>query len=1087
MGQTRWYSLAFFDFGSHLDSQPNPQREIERFVTIDKQLYGLYNIFGNGVITGWTVETNEDDLFSVDISSGVAIIKYMAAETIEFSTVSNLTPNSTLDIFAVLQGSSEETRSVDFIAVTSGVSIEYGIRIATIQTSRTGISFINNTTRDLVGFKALIKSEVDNHRHTGDMKIDLATEVKGQLPSARIEGIDAEKITSGVFDINRIPLKDHNDLENKGLITHAGLDSFAQTMSKSNVETMGEISLTNMLKAITFWKYKDVEIDKNLVNELVIIPGISPDSNIDFTSNTTANVNTETNCISGVPSTNGTIVSVFWDDQNSFYYNSYKKEDVIVSDGTVQLTHSGEQIDTLENFNYNSVPGSEVPGFVSGIISSDTIKVVTDSSNYIEGQLGGSFSSSADLQAVYTKEISPAKIWTNLYDTLVISVKTESSSHKPVYLKLVSTVGTEEVDIGPFTLLESNETTSSNEETDRNFVTKRFALNNYDLSNITKMVVYTDEVNENFIFFIDNIYAIKTNLVSPSGVIWFRHIAQSPVTFQSIMWDSTIFDGTNITFKVKVANSEDMLSRASYSLPLMSGGVFSLYGSCCEIQATLTSTVTDYSPILNSVELRMMTETGNGALTIDTVDVWNRGTVFSNVTVSPTQSSSSSGQNVYADVVISDLINVGGYYYGYKDAAIEIAVESDKTKVSTASVSGTFMPISPNQAANWGNNPTQKFDSLTTVFRKFDKNFIITDTKNNRVFEISTNGDIVRGFGSTYVSDDSLYPLSAIYNPNNSMFSLVFSKTVTVKDITKIILYVGGTANNLTSEDIVQTAQKGGGKVIEILLGDITKSKISGVTTNFSVYFNNGAFSENISLKRIMQPLYGARGMDISVCNFTYINGIKHPIYIRLLSNNNWIIANSSIYNSSSSSASNNIENTSQEDQDIIPDIIEIDPTDGSLQYSSDFVKFSDYSLGSIIEYDSNRLAVVCIKEESNIGGITGQELITNAGSNITSKVIFRAEAIDALKPYKGSLTLIDKLNDNYYSLYTSPDGLYPTDLDMCSNGDMLVSESSFADSSGRLIKIDSHGNVVWTYGNGMFNIINDAKILSNNNIMVSI
>jgi hypothetical protein len=63
---------------------------------------------------------------------------------------------------------------------------------------------------------------------------------------------------------------------------------------------------------------------------------------------------------------------------------------------------------------------------------------------------------------------------------------------------------------------------------------------------------------------------------------------------------------------------------------------------------------------------------------------------------------------------------------------------------------------------------------------------------------------------------------------------------------------------------------------------------------------------------------------------------------------------------------------------------------------------------------------------------------------------------------------------------------VYPSDIDLFQNGNILVSESSFGDNSGRLIRIDSFANVNWAYGDGTFNIINDAKVVSTNHIMVS-
>jgi hypothetical protein len=78
-GFTNNFSLAYFDFGDKLDQPLNIQHEIQRFVLIDKQMFGLYNIFGNGVIQGWNVTPGSG--LSIRISAGIGIINNYAVET----------------------------------------------------------------------------------------------------------------------------------------------------------------------------------------------------------------------------------------------------------------------------------------------------------------------------------------------------------------------------------------------------------------------------------------------------------------------------------------------------------------------------------------------------------------------------------------------------------------------------------------------------------------------------------------------------------------------------------------------------------------------------------------------------------------------------------------------------------------------------------------------------------------------------------------------------------------------------------------------------------------------------------------------
>ena len=82
------------------------------------------------------------------------------------------------------------------------------------------------------------------------------------------------------------------------------------------------------MKSILFWKYKFSEVDDYFVNELAIIPGISPDSFIDFNAST-ANINLVDNCISGVPAKSGIFTSVYWNTTLSFNTANLKNNVVV--------------------------------------------------------------------------------------------------------------------------------------------------------------------------------------------------------------------------------------------------------------------------------------------------------------------------------------------------------------------------------------------------------------------------------------------------------------------------------------------------------------------------------------------------------------------------------------------------------------------------------------------------------------------------------------------------------------------------------------------------------------------------------------
>ena len=118
MGTTRYYNMAFFDFGDQLDTTLNVQKETDRFVLIDKQIYGLYNIFSNGVISGWTVTDggfSDETGISIDISVGIGIVNFLAAETNTTGNINNLPANSLFWVYSKVEGQTTKTRKISFV------------------------------------------------------------------------------------------------------------------------------------------------------------------------------------------------------------------------------------------------------------------------------------------------------------------------------------------------------------------------------------------------------------------------------------------------------------------------------------------------------------------------------------------------------------------------------------------------------------------------------------------------------------------------------------------------------------------------------------------------------------------------------------------------------------------------------------------------------------------------------------------------------------------------------------------------------------------------------------------------------------
>ncbi len=1084
MGQTRYYGLTFFDFGDQLDTTINVQKEIDRFVIVDKQLYGLYRVFGNGVISGWTVQDEGfqgNQGISISVSQGVGVINYMATETALPGFIYNLPVNSLIDIYAVLTGSTSLDRVISFIYSTVTLTISNVIRIARVSTGSNSILFIDNNVRDLIGFEEIIQTAIDEHKHRGTpSKIDLEDEVRNQLPGARLEGIDASKITSGRFDIDRIPLIDHNDLENNGLLTHAALDSFVQTLSQNNKELLGEISSVNLLKLILFWKYNYSDVDEHFINELALIPGISPDSFIDFNAST-ANISLSEHCISGVPSQSGIFASVYWNDTFSFN-TANLKTNVIIANDTVALDRSGQAEEVIADFS-----GTNVDFDHETITINDATQaaIVTESTNRI-----GRLTSGSTENYFFRKNWAyptGAKNWDGTYDELTIKVKTSDQIHAPVYMYVVNgsnlssgdrvngdietgdITGVKKPSVS-WTLLAENEYMPDFEE-------KVFDISNLGLNDVSQITIYTSD--SNLVFDIDDIIVRRINMVSASGTIRFRYSTESSVIFHSVFYDATIPDDTSMSVRMHISNSDDGLLRAAYSSPLNSGDTMALTGSYSEIEVVMNSNdAQTLSPILNSLELRILVNADFTGFVIDTETEWDRGTL-SNVSINDSVEVGKS------NLTISTPINVGGRYFSKSGSVSEI----NDVDIGVYGFSGSSMPVSPNQAREWSASSARGFSVVSSVIRKFNNNFLISDLNNNRVVEVDNSGNLVRGFGSTYAIDASnFYPLSVIYNSVDKILTIVFTKPAVVADLTKIYFTLGSSVY-LSTSDVVLNNNKASNRVLEIQLDDDTAVRlVSATSNNLFVNFDNGAFTETVNVPTGMtssnNAIYSVKdGFVCFVGDFTYIDNISHPVFVEETSDGNWIIGNSSIFYGEIDPL--------KEASRTVPDIIEIDPSDitniDNKLISSD-IKFSDYSLGGIYEYTDGRFVVSGITDGASLSSIVGDDLrAAYLPDPVPEDIEFRASAIDDLKDYDGTVVILDKVNSRVQVLYSSPDGLYPSDIDGYSDGSLIIAESSFVDSSGRLAKIDSFGNISWNFGSGSFNIINDVRVLNDDRLIVSV
>ncbi len=1066
-GSTLNFNLAYFDLGDRLDTSFNIQKEVDRFVTIDKELWGLYSVFGDGIISGWGISKNAFSSvsgISVSIDPGMGIINKIAIQSDNSTALNFLPPNATFYILATVIGSSSLNRAVNFVVSPSDLGPSF-IKIGQLTTNNNSVTNIDDSVQDLISFKEIIKDEINKHHHRGvPSKIDLPTETKGKLPGSNIEDLDVSKITSGRFGVDRVPALDHNDLDNIGQTTHAGIDTFIRSFSKSNKELLGEIASINLMREFIFLKTKYPQADENLINTLLFIPGVSPNEYLDF-QNSTAQINTDSMCISGLPAKTGQNISIFWDTDAAFNL-SYSMNDLSISNDNVILSRENSATQVIENFEEAISSGSNIAAFQRDYsIIEDGFKVDAESGELftVQGFFSGKFSANRQYRALFTKEIIPAQDWSN-FDKLDISVKSISSDHGPVYAYFVYTLNGQDLNSEQFLLLEKDEITN-NTNTDRhNFKDLSFDISLIDRTSVKKFVIFTDDTINLFDFYVDNILLKKQNLFSPQGTIRLRYSGGSQVGFTSVIFNKDEPEGTSVAIRIRIANSPSLLSRSSYSFPLLSGQVFLYTGTDAEIEITLMTDNALVTPTLKSIELRILADSNNHGFVIEDDTDWARGSL-DNIQIN-------SDVSVFGNSSLSlgDPVGVGDVSFSNLNSVQELGTSN----VARFGFSGALLPLAPYQVSIDGKNANPGFGYSCSAERRKDKSFIISDVLCDRILLMDKNGNLIRGFGSNgAASTTKFFPLTSLYNPETGILTIALTQGVDYKSVTlnKLSIFIGATELSLSSSDILQTTGFAK-RTIEIKLssGKIAALKNIG---NSIVYvgFKDGAFPLTFDDDDSNPVLFGK--IRCYIANFKYTDSIRRPIFANINQNGDWIVCNAidplsvnSFSSSSSSSSSSSVINVSS--------IVQFNPLTYEISFTYNEIAFSDLTLGSIFEIDDTNIVIAGLRKDQD--SITGGIGVGPLGVS------------EYLKGYRGTVVVVDRETLNTQMKYISPDGLYASDVSRRSDGNFVVAETSLNIGSGRVIVLDSLGNIIWQLTSGLFGIINDARPRSvNENIVISV
>ena len=304
------YRLPYVKAGEVIDEI----MERTRYMSVDRQLEALFTFLGDGIITGWNIQTNTNNPKTVIVTKGSGVVSNMAVAT---SVNTILTPSSSTTqetvnyIYVKTIPSSPHTAAGEIISLTTTYGSYNYLLLGKVTVSTSGTISIDTSTtsgrRDLTPLRYLLET-FSTHVHNGSPgqpdKIDLLNHVKGVLSSANIQDLSASKITSGIIDKQRFRLS-HGDLLDTGTLTHVEIDGLIDKFQSLNKLLFGDVMTANLIQLVLSLKHVWADVDDYFYNFISVIPGIGKDTflnsntHIDLT-NSDAEIDYENHRIRGV-------------------------------------------------------------------------------------------------------------------------------------------------------------------------------------------------------------------------------------------------------------------------------------------------------------------------------------------------------------------------------------------------------------------------------------------------------------------------------------------------------------------------------------------------------------------------------------------------------------------------------------------------------------------------------------------------------------------------------------------------------------------------------------------------------------------
>jgi plastocyanin len=803
--QTTNYRLGYFVDGE-ITGQVTEDR---RMRTIDAQLRGLYEVLGNGVIQGWEVGSSGTGRLAVDISYGNGVISFVAIENTVNTTISPLFPNSTNYIYASKLPDSYWNKSVSFSVSVSEIDSSNLILLSKVVTSSTGITSIDNEVRENIGLVSAIQDVVKNHRHVGGTNnpepVNLASQVEGVLGQENLPDLDASKVKTGKLDRSVIPIIDHTTgLTNSGELTHSQLDSFVQNLSAFGKTVMGETALVNLLQLTLALKHQWPEIDEYLVNHLAFIPGISPDSLIDF-NHTTAQVDTRTYAEGGSHKIYGSLgpgMTIFTKTWNSTAEFEAAEKSGTESDGDSIRIEVGEKNVVLDDFESLGNWETKIEDLSSGTgtIELDAIKKVIGG---YSAKVGINTLDNSNMAFTMTKTLTNQD-WSS-YDGISFYITTEDVAHGELFFYINDAV--EGVQNSYTLILGRNEPTINRETLLNGWREIYIDISQYARSAINKMgffmsTQYGWDAQSPFELNVDQATLTTGNRFITGGEARFVYGNGFPQDFWRARWDAVVPTGTTLTVRSRVSNDladfeTDSSTPAPWSaaytsefiLPTSSDVLYEY----AQLEVLMTSSVDQKSsPTLLRLYLDRRVSADNSSFAYNDQDSWESGIGFN------IDSASNPG-----NIQIASMVDVDNIFFG-SDGLVE---QADSSLTTIFSDSGSSLPRSTRQILA---GESAGFGQVSAVKRGENDTLWVADTDNDRVLQIDKAGNIVFGLWGSFIEDpfdgygteetgpgsnvdyenlpsDSTeektpIALYSMYNPTTKMLSIVFSENIETVD-----------------------------------------------------------------------------------------------------------------------------------------------------------------------------------------------------------------------------------------------------------------------------------------------------------------